>query len=112
MPQIGQRPNDPVIAPGRILLGHANNQFLNFSIDSGPAWDSTLLRAIELARGKSSVPCQDGIRQGHMRHLAKGLTAQSTANLAELRSLGVREPQPPLQLAPQDPVFSSQILIP
>jgi hypothetical protein len=26
----------------------------------------------------------------------KGLAAQSTANLAELRSLGVREPQPPL----------------
>src|SRR5664280_1792519 len=40
------------------------------------------------------------------------LATQSTANLAELRSLCVRELQPPLQLAPQDPVFSSQILVP
>src|SRR5664280_2113194 len=29
-----------------------------------------------------------------------------------LRSLRVRELQPPLQLAPQNPVFSSQILVP
>src|SRR5450759_541837 len=40
------------------------------------------------------------------------LRTQSTANLAKLRSLRVRKLQPPLQLAPQDPVFSSQILIP
>src|ERR1022692_3732601 len=43
--------------------------------------------------------------------IAERLATQSTANLAELRSLCVRELQPPLQLAPQNPVFSSQILI-
>src|ERR1019366_10624112 len=43
---------------------------------------------------------------------AECLATQSTANLAELRSLCVRELQPPLQLAPQNPVFSSQILVP
>src|ERR1017187_7887786 len=112
MPQIGQRPNDPVIASGRILLGHANNKFLNFSVDPGPTWDSTLLRAIELASDEPSIPCQDGVRQGGSRHLAEGLAAQSMANLAELRSLGVREPQAPLQLGLHDPVFGSQILIP
>src|ERR1035437_6584112 len=46
------------------------------------------------------------------RHLAECLAAQSTANLAKLRSLCVRELQPPLQLAPQNPVFSSQIFVP
>src|ERR1017187_6829445 len=44
--------------------------------------------------------------------VAECLATQSTANLAELRSLRVRKLQPPLQLAPQDPVFSSQILVP
>jgi hypothetical protein len=34
------------------------------------------------------------------------------ANFAQLRSLGVRELQPPVQLAPQDSVFCGQILIP
>src|SRR6266852_1843418 len=77
----------------------------------GPAWVS-MLRAIELARDEPSVPCQDRIRQGRIRHLAKRLVAQSMCNLAELRSLGVREPQPPLQLGLQDPIFSNQIFIP
>src|ERR1035437_2199346 len=112
MPQIGQRPHNPIIAPGPILLGHANNQFLNFSVDPWPARGSPFLRAIELTGDEPSVPCQDGVRQGGSRHLAECLATQSTANLAELRSLCVRELQPPLQLAPQNPVFSSQILIP
>src|ERR1035437_4763695 len=99
MPQIGQRPHDPIIAPGPILLGHANNQLLNFSVDPWPAWGSPFLRAIELAGDEPSVPCQDGVRQGGSRHLAECLATQSTANLAELRSLCVRELQPPLQLA-------------
>src|ERR1017187_9021091 len=99
-------------SPGPILLGHANNQLLNFSVDPWPARGSTCPRPIELAGDEPSVPCQDGVRQGGRRHLAECLAAQSTANLAKLRSLRVRKLQPPLQLAPQNPVFSSQILIP
>src|SRR5665811_310564 len=105
-------PHDPIIAPGPILLGHANNQLLNFSVDPWPARGSTCPRSIELAGDEPSVPCQDGVRQGGSRHLAECLAAQSTANLAKLRSLCVRELQPPLQLAPQNPVFSSQIFVP
>src|ERR1700716_4138168 len=78
----------------------------------GRPGNPTYFRAIELARDQPSVPCQDRIRQGRIRHLAKHLAAQSTADLAELRSLGVREPQPALQLGLQNSVFSSQILIP
>src|SRR5450631_339665 len=103
MPQIGQRPHDPIIAPGPILLGHANNQLLNFSVDPWPAWGSTCPRSIELASNEPSVPCQDGVRQGGSRHLAECLAAQSTANLAQLRPFGVRKPQPSLRLGLQDP---------
>jgi hypothetical protein len=103
-------PDNPVIPQDPILLGYANNQFLNFSVDRWPARDSTCSRSIELASDEPSVPCQDGVRQGGSRHLAEGLAAQSMANLAELRSLGVREPQAPLQLGLQDTVFSNQIL--
>ena len=90
MPQIGQRPHNPVIAPGPILLGHANNQPLNCLVDPRPAWAS-MLRAIELARDDPSIPGQNGIRQGRIRHFAECLVAQSTANLAKLRSLRVRK---------------------
>src|ERR1039457_6689868 len=105
-------PHNPIIAPGPFLLGHANNQFLNFSVDPWPARGSPFLRAIELAGDEPSVPCQDGVRQGGSRHLAECLATQSMANLAELRSLRVRKLQPPLRLGLQDPVFSSQILVP
>src|ERR1035441_5260234 len=90
------------------LRYHANMVPGRPAVGSSPS----ALRAIELAGDEPSVPCQDGVRQGGSRHLAECLATQSTANLAELRSLCVRELQPPLQLAPQDPVFSSQILVP
>jgi hypothetical protein len=31
--QIGERPDNPVIAPGSIFLGHPRNQFLDFFVD-------------------------------------------------------------------------------
>jgi hypothetical protein len=49
IPQIGQRPRNPVIAPITVLLGHANDQLLDFSLDPRPARASTDLRAIEFA---------------------------------------------------------------
>src|SRR5262249_28813222 len=45
------------------------------------------------------------------RYIAECLAAQSTTNLAELRSLGVRELRPTLQLASQDLVLSGEIFI-
>src|SRR5262249_41499552 len=110
-PQIGQRPHYPVIPLGAVLLGHANNQFLNCPLDPGSAWAS-MVRAIKLARDEPSVPSQNGIRQSGSRYIAECLAAKPTPNLAELRSLGVRELRPPLQLASQDLVLSGEIFIP
>src|SRR5215468_3456954 len=90
---------------------HANNQFLNGPVDPGSA-RASMLRAIELARAEPSVPSQNGIRQSGSRYIAECLAAQSTTNLAELRSLGVRELRPTLQLASQDLVLSGEIFIP
>ena len=43
-----------------------------------------MLRAIELARDEPSIPGQNGIRQGRIRHFAECLAAQSTANLGQI----------------------------
>jgi hypothetical protein len=67
--------------------------------------------AVPLPDGRN-VTVGHGIRQGGGCHLAKSLAAQPMANFAQLRSLGVRELQPPVQLAPQDSVFCGQMLIP
>src|SRR5436309_2858304 len=71
IPQIGQRPHNPVIAPVTVLLGHANDQLLKSSADPGSAWTSTRLRAIEFAGDELAVPSQDGVRSGYIRHLAE-----------------------------------------
>src|SRR6266511_2975217 len=77
VPQIGQRPRNPVITPVTVLLGHANDQLLDLSADPRPAGASTGLRAIEFASHQLAVPGQDGVRSGYMRHLAENLAAQS-----------------------------------
>jgi hypothetical protein len=57
------------------------------------------------------VPCQNGVWLGDGRHFAQGLAAQSKANLTERRSLGVREPQAPVQLGPQDAIFGGKVFV-
>ena len=108
IPQIGQRPRNPVITPIPVLLGHANDQLLDLPLDPRSAWASTGLRAIEFAGDQLAVPGQDGVRPGHSRHLGENLAAQSMADLAERGSLGVRELQPPFQLGLQDAIFGGR----
>src|SRR5262249_45735429 len=102
----------PVITPVMVLLGHANDQLLNLSLDPRPAGASTGPRAIEFAGHELAVPGQDSLRPGHIGHLAKNLVAQSMTELAERGSLGIRELQPPFQLGLQDPIFGGQIFVP
>src|SRR5207244_4908397 len=99
VPQLGPCPRNPVIAPVTVLPCHANDQLLNFSLDLRPTGASTSFRAIEFAGHEVAVPSQDGVRPGDIGYLAENLAAQSMTDLAERGSLGVRELQPPLQLA-------------
>src|SRR5262245_64409034 len=65
IPQIGQRPSDPVIAPITVLLGHANDELLDLAPDPRSAWAATGFRAIELAGDKLAVPAQDSAWPRH-----------------------------------------------
>src|SRR5215475_10150051 len=44
VPKISQRPRNPVITPVTVLLGHANDQLLNLSLDPRSSEASTSLR--------------------------------------------------------------------
>src|SRR5258708_13581200 len=74
VPQIGQRPCDPVVAPAPVLAGHANDQFLDLSLDPGPARASTR-RAIELAGDKIAIPAKDGLGSRYVADVSNSLTA-------------------------------------
>src|SRR5262249_42972151 len=74
VPKIGQRPRNPVITPVTVLLGHANDQLLNLSLDPRSSEASTSLRTIEFAGDQLAVPGQDGVRsRRRIGHLAENL---------------------------------------
>jgi hypothetical protein len=52
----------PMGQPETVLVGHANDQLLDFSLNPGPARTSASLRAIEFAGHELAVPGQDGLR--------------------------------------------------
>src|SRR2546421_10657767 len=111
IPEIGQCPRNPVIAPVPVLARHANDQLLDLSLDPRSARALTGLRAIEFAGDQLAVPGQDGVRPGHTCDLAENFATQAMTDLAERGSLGVRELQSPFQLALQDAGFGGPIVV-
>src|SRR5216683_4961607 len=112
VPQIGQRPRNPVIAPAPVLARHANDQILDLSLDPRSARASTGLRAIEFAGDELAIPAQDSVRSGYGGDVGENLAAQAMTGLAKRASLGVRELQPTPQLGLHDAVFGGQIFVP
>src|SRR5262249_35492575 len=74
--QISQRPRNPVITPVTVLLGNANDQLLDLSLDARPARPATGLGPIEFAGDQLAVPGQDGVGPRHIGHFAENLAAQ------------------------------------
>jgi hypothetical protein len=109
--KIGEGPNNPIIAPGAIFPGHANNQLLDVPVNSRSAGDTPRYRSIEFARNEPPVPRQDGVRLGGRRHFTECSAAQSKANLAERRPSDVREPRTAVQLCHQNAIFGGKVFL-
>src|SRR6185436_15772933 len=84
------RPHNPVIAPGAVLFGHEDNQFLNCPVDPGSpglrCFEPSNLRATSLRYHPRLVSGRAAVATS-----PSALRPSLTTNLAELRSLGVRE---------------------
>src|SRR5215510_10350638 len=59
--QVGQRADNPVIAPGAILLGYTHDQGLQLWINPGASRRLTLLRAVKFLGHELPVPGEDGV---------------------------------------------------
>src|SRR5207249_5663410 len=57
--QVGQGADNPVIAPGAILLGHTHDQSLDLMVDHGAAGGLALWGAVTFLRNEFAVPGQD-----------------------------------------------------
>src|SRR5262249_47938756 len=73
--QVGQGADDPVIAPGAILLGHTHDQGLDLRVDPGATGSLALGGAIKFLGHELTVPGQDGVGFDHLSDFLQGLLA-------------------------------------
>jgi hypothetical protein len=82
--KIGERPDNPVIAPGPIFLGHPNNQFLDFFVnwrefacDHSPAVLAAVDAADRNMRAKGRIEWWDEDREIVLETCAPLIEAES-----------------------------------
>jgi hypothetical protein len=87
--QVGEGPNDPVIAPGAIRLGHTDHQVLDLLVNTRTAYGLKDLRGVNRLVSTLTVPGEDGFRLGNGGNLSQGLLPQFGAKLSEFLTLAV-----------------------
>ena len=85
--------------------------FLSHDRSAGGRGVAAGARTVELAGNQLPVPSQDGVWPGDMCYIFKSLPAQTMGNFRERSSLRIRKQEPSLDLRPENPVFSGQILV-
>src|SRR4030095_9788073 len=71
VPEIGQGADDPVIAPGTVLVRYTHHQGLQLWVDRGPARSLALLGSIKLLRHAFAVPAEHRVRLDDGGHFSQ-----------------------------------------
>src|SRR5438270_2558231 len=79
-PEVGQGADDPIVAPGAILLRQAHDQRLQLWIDGGASWGLPLLGAIKLLDDQCAVPAKNRLGLDDRGDFFQGLLAQLLTN--------------------------------
>src|SRR5262247_2364120 len=103
--QVSQGADDPVVAPGAILLGDADNQCFELLVDRGTAWSLPALGAVELLGDQCAVPAENRLGLNDLGHFLEGLLAQLLADDGEGFALAIPQPDAPFDLVAEDAVF-------
>src|SRR5207244_4703189 len=107
--QVGQCSLDPSIAPGAILLSHADSQSSNFLARWMPTGSSTPIPSVVFGN-QFSVPRQQSFRRGDGRHLPQHLSPKLFGFRRQSPSLVIVELETPVtHLFSKDPILLDQI---
>src|SRR5262245_45934138 len=109
--EVREGTNDPVIAPGAILLRHADDQGLQLRVDLWSPWGLAMLGAVKLLRHEFAVPGQDRIGPDDGGRYLEGLLTKLVANLREGLPFGIRQPHASRELVAQHAILRDQILV-
>ena len=109
--EIGQCPRNSIIAPTQIFFGHADNELLDFCIDSRPAGAATCSGTIEFLGDELSIPPQTCNRPRCIRYVPERLAAQAMSNFPKRSPLYVGESLAGVQLCFENVVVGNEIFI-
>src|SRR6266571_6959498 len=87
IPQIGQRTDNAVIAPGAVLASHPHHQFFNLLINTGTSDRLTLWRVGMLLVHALAVPGEDGVGLCNSSDLFEGFLTQLLTKLGEYSAI-------------------------
>src|SRR5262249_5986887 len=90
--QVGQGADNPVIAPGAMLLGHTHDQSLQLRVDPRATRSLTLRGAVTLLGHELAVPSEDGIGLDEARHFREGSLAQPLTEFSQRPAFAVCQP--------------------
>src|SRR5262249_6579368 len=111
VPEGRQGADDPVITPGAILVGHADDQRLQLRVDRGATWSLTLRRAVKLLRHELLVPAKNRVWLDDRGDSLEGLLAQLLTNGSQGRTFAIRQPHTACDLVTEDTILRHQVLI-
>jgi hypothetical protein len=97
--QVGQGADNPVIAPGAMLLGHTHDQGLQLWINPGASRRLALRRAVKLLGHKRVVPAEHRVGLDQRGHVLQGLLPQFLTDLGQGLALASAESYASLDVA-------------
>ena len=90
--QVGQGAFDAIVTPGRILAGHAENEFDDFSRGARPPDLLAAMAVVPFQRDELTVPTEDRVWGGDRPDLAERLAAEDLALDGQATPLVIGEP--------------------
>jgi hypothetical protein len=109
--QIAQRANSPPVSPTAILSGKLQHQILDPLTGRRSPHHGSALRTVELASDQLPVPPKDGFGADDLRHLIKGLSAQTLADFCKTDPVGVSQPHAPLDQIGKDASLRHEVFV-
>jgi hypothetical protein len=111
VPAVGQGSDEPVEAPGAILLGHVDNQGFQLLVYDRAPRGLALLGAITLLGDERAMLGEDRVGLDDARHLLQGFPPQLLANLSQRLPIPIAQLDATFDLLAQYPVCCHQILM-
>src|SRR5262245_59262887 len=91
MSQVGESALDAAVAPGRVVVGHWQDERFALIRDTGPSQLGALLPAVKLLGDELFVPAHQGIRSGERGQRFEAFAANRKREGRETTAFGIGE---------------------